>query len=224
MAHPTRSALWSNMLNGVLACCALIVTVLLVRAQVFPKRPAQPNPFLEGKFLDQGYFEGGRRFGPADAPPAMVVFSDYECPACRALHHELEARRLSGMHDLAVVYRHWPLPIHRFAERAAVASECAAAQDRFKSMHDSLFSRQKELGVVPWRELASSAGVADVKRFERCMASDRTVASVRADATVALNIASRGTPTVILRGGAAFVGVPPKKTLDSLIKALSATP
>jgi protein-disulfide isomerase len=218
----------ATFLNVCLGTSALLVTAMLVRSEMAATR-SLPVPQVRRLFLDSvpagvDYFAGGHRIGPADKAPAMVVFSDYQCPACKLLHRELELRRNRSQHDLTIAYRHWPLSRHPHAERAAMASECAAPQGRFAQMHDSLFARSGNLEAVTSQQLALAAGVADIDRFLRCMSSDSIAAVVRKEAEVARAIGSDGTPTVVLRGGKAFFGVPAPHVLDSLISALSSSP
>jgi hypothetical protein len=159
----------ATFLNVCLGTSALLVTAMLVRSEMAATR-SLPVPQVRRLFLDSvpagvDYFAGGHRIGPADKAPAMVVFSDYQCPACKLLHRELELRRNRSQHDLTIAYRHWPLSRHPHAERAAMASECAAPQGRFAQMHDSLFARSGNLEAVTSQQLALAAGVADIDRF-----------------------------------------------------------
>lgn len=91
--------------------------------------------------------------GPDLAPVTLVVYSDYQCPACQLLGPVL--KELYEMHpeEVQIVYRHFPLiPIHDKASLAGQASEAAGAQGRFWEMHDLLFARSSE-----WRDLEPDA-------------------------------------------------------------------
>lgn len=218
-----RLAGW--LINSILTICAVLVTALLVRSEIqknaSSSRSSASNRFLDSLPSGVDFFSGGQRLGPSEQPPALVVFSDYECPACRLLHSELESRRKRGQHNLTIAYRHWPLPNHRFAEQAAVASECAAQQGRFAAMHDSLFAKQRDLGTLKWVDLARTAGVSDLGAFDTCIQDTKVTETVRADAALAESLRSLGTPTVIVRGGTGFAGVLSGKALDSLLNTLS---
>jgi protein-disulfide isomerase len=215
----------ASLVNGALLVCALVVTTLLVNSELRRRTPSGQgqvaNRFLDSIPSGYDYFAGGQRLGPADELPALVVFSDYECPACRLFHAEVEDRRKRGDHNLPVSYRHWPLPNHRNAEKAAVASECAARQGRFSAMHDSLFQRQRELGSIAYDQLARSAGVLDVEEFNTCMLDPKVLATVRNDAALAATLRSLGTPTVLVRGGTGFAGVLNGTALDTLLESLA---
>src|SRR5918999_5229027 len=86
-----------------------------------------------------------RAIGPVTAAVRIDVFSDYECPACKALHEQTlkrvkEEYALKG--KLRLVHHDFPLPQHKHARRAA---ELAAAADRFgkfDAVSDVLFRQQ----------------------------------------------------------------------------------
>jgi protein-disulfide isomerase len=59
---------------------------------------------------------------------------------------------------LRFVYRHFPLPRHPHAERAAEAAEAAAEQGRFWPMHDLLFAHQDQLDDASLVRWAAEAG------------------------------------------------------------------
>jgi protein-disulfide isomerase len=207
--------------NGALVVCALIVTYaiaqrFLIRTALDPV-PSHPRGAVEEQEHWESLFSEGQRIGRESAPVGIVVFSDYECPACLILHDQLRRYEQNGKLSFGVLYRHWPLGRHRFAEQAGVASECAAAQGRFRAMHDSLFANQPRLGAIPWRDLAAGAGVRDLREFERCLNDPDVLARVKADAAQAQARGFVGTPTVILAGGMRFAGVPAQRVLDSLI-------
>ena len=46
------------------------------------------------------------------------------------------------------VFKHLPLPLHKQAERAAVAALAAGRQGKFWEMHDALFARQGARGCA----------------------------------------------------------------------------
>src|ERR1043165_7411053 len=79
--------------------------------------------------------------GPSDAPLELIMYGDFQCPYCTAAQSIVARvrKRLDGR--LGSSFR--PLPLHEVhpdAQRAAEASEAAAAQDRFWEMHDALYA------------------------------------------------------------------------------------
>lgn len=143
----------------------------------------------------------GHQRGPDSSDVTVVVFSDFECPACAAFATRTYPRfvqRFPGR--VSLVYRHWPLDSHPHAYPAAVASECAAQQDRFWAFHDSIYGNQRQLGVRSFAEIADRVGVPDVKAFRSCLGSDLVNAAVERDIAVVQALGGIGTPTVIVNG------------------------
>jgi protein-disulfide isomerase len=206
-------ALEARLTNGVLTACAVTLTVILVLREIGPDGPKQ----IERQRDWLSYVDGGHRLGPPNPRAILIEFADFECPACARLDQHLREalRRYSGF---AIQYRHYPLPAHRHAFAAAVASECAAEQARFGTMHAVLFDGRDSLGVIPWTDLAGRAGVANLPAFERCMADSARNEKVHNDIAAARKLRVAGTPTLLLNGRRINGNIPAGK-LDSLIEA-----
>ena len=191
-------------------CCLIVMTGLLVRREFFVMPAAEAAPFLAPDRTMQPpvpvddwarVSAAGHRIGPHDAPVTIVEFSDFECPFCARFATEtfpaLQAR-FPG--QVALLYRHWPLPNHRMAYPAARAAECAAAQDRFQALHDVLFAQRESLQERPLADFARDAGVPDLPSFERCIEETGSVAAIERDIAEARRIGGRGTPTLVING------------------------
>lgn len=149
----------------------------------------------------------GNRVGAAKALVTLVVFSDYQCPACRRLNKKLTALQFTHRTTLAIVWRHFPLEGHPLARTAALASECAAAQGRFEEMHQQLFENQTSLTTRIWGSLAQRAGVLDTTRFNACLLHDATtLGKLAVDMEAARMLGVDATPTLLL-GNNVFLGV-----------------
>jgi NhaA family Na+:H+ antiporter len=98
---------------------------------------------------------------------SLVEYGDFQCPYCREAYpvvHEL-LERFGG--EVSFVFRHMPLTdLHPAAQRAAEASEAAAAQGRFWEMHDRLYEGTPRLSEQDLVEHAAALGL-DVERFTR---------------------------------------------------------
>ncbi len=143
--------------------------------------------------------------GAQTARPTVVVFSDYECPFCRQLEASL-TELVATDTSVVVAFRQFPLSIHEYAEVAARASLCAAAQGHFPEMHKLLFAEEQ------WRKdgevlsLVHGAGVPDSIAFRVCLDSDSARNTVAADLALGKSLDINGTPVIItqhdLRQGA----------------------
>ncbi|MCL1980446.1 MAG: thioredoxin domain-containing protein [Proteobacteria bacterium] len=77
--------------------------------------------------------------GKVDAPVTLVLFSDFECPWCGKLEPVLAELLTKNPDKLRIVFKHMPLPMHPYAEPAALAAIAAQKQGKFWEMHDALF-------------------------------------------------------------------------------------
>ncbi len=143
--------------------------------------------------------EAGWRLGPADAPVEIVVFSDFQCPACRVMAPVFKRVVDEYGGRVSFVYRHFPLSQHEFAEGDAVASEAAGEQGRFWEMHDAIFARSGLLTPSQLRGVAAQLGL-DLKRYDDAVASGRARARVQADYEEGKRVGVTGTPYIIVAG------------------------
>lgn len=193
--------LLSNLTSGVLVVCALVVTAAVVRREFFP--PGGGGPDMRPRKVDDWntLTAAGQWLGNPRAPVRIVEFSDFQCPFCAKTHPALEAVRRRHPDRVAVLYRHFPLdPIHPYARRAAVASECAAAQGRFAEYSDALFAQQDSIGVKSWARFAAETGVRDTAAFGRCVTDARALANVERDARAGRDNDVQVTPTLVING------------------------
>lgn len=148
------------------------------------------------------YQPGGRIIGDPAAPVRLVVFGDYECQACRVKHRWIESVLQEHGSQLALEYRHNPLPYHRAAYPAARAAECAGSQGRFSQFHRQLLTEDSWLINVgdEFPRMAQSAGVEDLAAFNRCLVDSGPVPTIEIDIKMGEEIRITGTPTLVLDG------------------------
>lgn len=152
------------------------------------------------------------RGNPA-APHTAVVFSDFQCPACRAFAAFFEEQIRPALGDrLKVVYKHYPLnqecnpglqaTLHPEACEAADAAEAArelGGSEAFWKMHDALFEGQDSFDRKPWGELARKAGL-DPATVAAKMAARSGRARIFEDVELGRKLDLHQTPTVYLDG------------------------
>ena len=209
-----------NALSILAAACAVTLTGLALR-----DRFAAPSAPLASRDTTTVPVDGweklissGHRLGSPSGALTILEFGDFECPACGAFEVTLRKFRAAHPSDVAIVFRHWPLPYHHLAYPAARASECASAQGRFAEFHDLLYARQDSLGILPLHDMAERAGVSDLAAFDRCNASAQQVPAIEMDIAAALNAGGHGTPTVVING-MRLPGLPDAARLEQLLVA-----
>jgi protein-disulfide isomerase len=98
--------------------------------------------------------------------------------------------------QVLLAFRHLPLPIHKRAEEAAEAAECAARHGKFWEMHDLLFQDRRRLADADLTRYAAQIGL-EPAGFQTCMKSV-TTPKVRADLAAAEALGISSTPTFLL--------------------------
>jgi protein-disulfide isomerase len=192
----------ANLATVVVACCAVAATVSLLGSSRSSRSAGRgvdrPDTSIVANWAK--YLEGGHSRGPDTAAVTILEFGDYECPFCVRFASTSDRILTTYPHHVRLVYRHWPLPNHRFAYPAARAAECAADQGRFWHMHDLIYAKGDSLGLVPFVDLARRAGVADLDQFEECQRKTGPVATIEAGIRDGQLAGGDGTPTLIVNG------------------------
>ena len=162
-----------------------------------------PNPSTAARAPQPGapgpYVRGG-----ANARVTLEEFSDFQCPACGGLEPGLR-RVVNDYGDrVRLVFRHFPLNMHKYAFIASRAAEAAGQQGKFWEMHDMIYDNQKEWSEameprVQFDAYATRLGL-DVQRFKADMERQDLAERVKADMLRGNSLGVKGTPTLYLNG------------------------
>jgi len=143
--------------------------------------------------------------GQASTPVSIVVYADFQCPAC-ATEHQTVTRIWPNLRDKAhLVFRHFPITTsHPQSWTASLYAEAAGNQDRFWEMHDYLFATQgiwSGLSNVEdeFDSYALELGL-DVDQLHTDMESNEVVQKLRADQRGGNAAGVRSTPTLFING------------------------
>ena len=82
--------------------------------------------------------------GNPNAKVVLVEYSDFQCPACAAYYPIVKQIADRYSNKLLVVYRHFPLPQHKYSKLTAAYAEAAGRQGKFWEMHNKLFANQSK--------------------------------------------------------------------------------
>jgi len=134
--------------------------------------------------------------GRKNAPVAMIVYMDLECPFCKNHHDVVQSifRKYRG--KVSVIYRNFPLDFHAFARPAAVTAECVAKRKgnaAFWSFVDSVFQEgaEQQADIALRMELTAAQRSACGKSPFISRMIDRGIAAATAGGV-------SGTPTTFL--------------------------
>lgn len=151
----------------------------------------------------------GRAWGPADAPIQVIEYVDYECEACGYFARTYEAEVIAAFAAGGQVrFEIHNAPFHgEGARNAAAAAYCAAEQNAFWPMHESLFLNQPVIhgtgsqvfSSTRLNDIAAKLGL-DTAAFEQCLGSGKYTAQVEADYAETQRLGVTGTPTFVVNG------------------------
>ena len=195
-ASPVRSAPVARPRQILMAAT---ITLTLVTAGVMlliPKRE-QPHTFTT---------LGHPILGRASATNEIVLFVDYQCPACKAFETQLPGlQALLHGQDARLVAMQSPF-LAPDSLNAALAAQCAFQQGNaaFWRMNSALFARQhgerRRWATRPALEQTAGTQQLDVSAFRRCLAGQAAADAVRADLDQHNTAGFQGTPEVFVNG------------------------
>ena len=90
-----------------------------------------------------------RAVGPVTAAVRIDLFSDFECPGCKALHEQTIKRvkeEFAQAGKIRLVHHDFPLPQHKYARPAAILAAAADRLGKYDAVADALFHQQESWG------------------------------------------------------------------------------
>jgi protein-disulfide isomerase len=140
--------------------------------------------------------------GAITATITLEEFGDFECPPCGMLSPVLEQLEKDYGERLRVIFREFPMPMHKHGLDAARAAEAAGLQGKFWEMHDMLYHNR-----FSWPGAADVVGLfadyaktlkLDPERFKNDFAGPQVSARIAADKERASSLGVDRTPTLFI--------------------------
>lgn len=154
-----------------------------------------------------GEINRAKAFGNPSAPLTIELFSDFQCPACRALHMQqlpLLMRDYVNTGKAYLVYKEFPLPMHSHSREAAAYACASARVGKYEQVADVLFQSQpswEESGKV-FETVASVLTPAEQKKVQILAKDPSVLSEVQSDIQEGEQDRVNQTPTmVIIRNG-----------------------
>src|SRR5688572_22240724 len=144
-----------------------------------------------------------RAVGPVTAAVRIDLFSDFECPACKALHEQTIKRvkeefALKG--KLRLVHHDFPLPQHKHAREAAILAAAADRLGKYDEVADALFRQQET-----WSKAGGVDAVVDSvltpeerKKLREIAKDPAILANIERDIQLGQRMKVGSTPTMIV--------------------------
>lgn len=137
--------------------------------------------------------------GEANAPVTIVVFTDFQCPACAAAHPVVDETVKSYGNRVRLVVRDFPLPQHAQARKAAEAAAASNAQGKFFEYIAVLFKNQSALDVPSLKKYAADLGL-NAARFNAALDSGEYASEVEHDVQDGEQYGVDSTPSIFVNG------------------------
>lgn len=190
----------------VIVAVALVIVGGAIAVTVTQNQPKVVPINTSSKPLPPNAEANGRAWGPADAPIKVLEFVDYQCPSCGVQSNTYEAGIISTLANTGKVR----YEIHLLAfigpesKDAAVAALCAAEQDKFWPMHNTLFANQQGENQNGFsqdrlRQIAQTAGL-DMTAYNQCASSGKFDTTLSADDDLSKQYGINSTPSFVVNG------------------------
>lgn len=218
-----RRSRLGELASWALVFCAFLTTALVVHQEFFPDVSTASTAITTKRqaiYVEEWHSALGTGIisGSQDAPIQVIEFADFECPGCARYEATVRAiREKYSEKQVAVTFAYYPLIYHEFAESAARVAECAHMQGRFEEMRTILFRNQQAFGSVSWKDLATQAGVPNLKDFDACIDDKESSNRVKEAKRSGDKMGVRGTPAVVINGW--MLPIPP--SLDEFDKIVN---
>ncbi|MGG5173271.1 DsbA family protein [Pseudarthrobacter sp. J1738] len=161
--------------------------------------------------------------GSPTAPVVLVEYADYRCPFCGLFSRDTLPSLVKKYVDSGQLRVEWrDLPVFGAeSSAAAVAGRAAAEQGRFWQFNEAVYAIAPERGhaALPRErliQLAGTAGVPDLKKFEADLDSAELKNAVAKDAQEAAGLGATGTPTFLVND-TPIMGAQPLATFEKAI-------
>lgn len=88
-----------------------------------------------------------KAFGSKNAPVVMEIFSDYQCPSCKALFLNTNRQLMDNYVSTGkvfLIHRDFPLPMHAYSRVAARYARAAAEIGKIEPVEKALYENQEK--------------------------------------------------------------------------------
>jgi len=149
----------------------------------------------------------GKAFGNPSAPITIELFSDFQCPSCRALHMGLLPALIRDYvvpGKAYLVYKEYPLPGHSHSREAAAYACAAARVGKYEQVADVLFQNQPSWSAdgKVFETVAAALTPAEQKKVQLLAKDPGVLSEVDQDVQEGQSERVNATPTMIIVRGA----------------------
>ena len=153
-----------------------------------------------------GDVDKAKILGNPGAPVRIDLFSDFQCPGCKAFHESLlpvMIRDYVVPGKAYIVQHEFPLQMHPYSREAANFATAAATVGKYQQVADALFLNQNSWGTSGkvWDTVAAVLTPAEQKKVQPLAHDPAILAQVQADVNLGQAQRVPQTPTIVVSRG-----------------------
>jgi protein-disulfide isomerase len=156
--------------------------------------------------IDASIPQNGTVLGDPTAKVTLTEWGDFQCPFCKQFAENDQQQLIADYVKTGKIkYEFKNFPFNGAeSTTAAEAAACAADQNRFWAMHDTIYANQGAensgaLSASRLEKIASVAGL-DMTQYKSCMANNTHATDVANTKAEAQKIPIQSTPSFVLNG------------------------
>lgn len=169
--------------------------------------------------------------GSLDAPVMIIEYGDYQCPNCMRFNTQIKpliVENYINTGKASLIFKDFVI-YGQDSANAAVATHCAAEQNKYWEMHDHIYANQRTinsgwLSTDNIKRFASEIGL-DIQQFNTCITTDRYNQQITSNFDEGRSLGVDGTPSFIIindKGQSQFIrGAQPftvfKQVIDEML-------
>jgi protein-disulfide isomerase len=167
-----------------------------------------------------------KALGNTSAPVRLELFSDFQCPGCKAFHEQVLPILMKDYIGLGKVYfiaREFPLPMHPHSREAAYEATAAAHVGKYAQVADALFLNQAIWGAsgAVWDTVSKVLTPAEQKKVLPLAKDPSIQAEVQNDVNTGQMLKVPETPTIfVIKGDKRYMFRGPNRDNLMLLRSL----
>ena len=167
----------------------------------------------------------GKGMGTPNAPITVEVFSDFECPACKAFHEQVLPRLMADYVISGKVFLanfEFPLAMHAHSREAAAYAVAASRVGAYWPVADALFRSQQAWSASGkvWEAAAGALTAAQRARAQALAKDPGVLAEVQNEIAAGQRAGVNETPTLVVIRGSRSIPVGGRLIKYELLKQL----
>jgi protein-disulfide isomerase len=170
--------------------------------------------------------ERAKTIGSLSAPVRLELFSDFQCPGCKAFHDQVLPSLLKDYISAGKVYlvqKEFPLQGHQYSREAANLAVAAAHIGKYHAVADAIFYNQAlwSLNGKVWDSAAKALTPAEQKQVLALSKDPAVTGQVQQELNTAQSLKIPETPTIfVVKGAKRYMFQGPNRDNYMLLRSL----